>query len=151
MNDNTKNTVSFTTEWTKRLMQGIQEQEEGTETASSCFEACAAWHYEYNDMDRLIQNYIGNMPDFLAFLEREWGWKITVSEDKKEIFIDENKDFCVCPVAQKMGEPVPQNLCRCSEAFAKKMFSAVAGKEVQASVIRSVIRDGKSCIYEIRL
>lgn len=102
-------------------------------------------------MENLIQDYIGNMPDFLTFLQREWGWRITVSEDENTILIDENKDFCVCPVAQTMGGQIPKNLCRCSEAFARKMFTAVARKEVTATVVRSVIRDGKSCMYEIHL
>lgn len=149
MSENTSTGNAFTTEWTRRLLQGIEEQEENKTT--SCFTSCADWHYKYNDMENLIQNYIGNMPDFLTFLQREWGWKITVSEDERTILIDKNKEFCVCPVAQTIDGHVPKNLCCCSEAFARKMFSAVAGKEVVAAVVRSVIRDGKSCIYEIHL
>lgn len=150
MSKKTNPDMEFTVNWMKSLMHDIEEMEKNNSTTTD-FASCAAWHYEYNNMDSLIQNYIGNMPDFLTFLQEEWGWKITVSEDEKVILIDENKDFCVCPVMRAMEGNVSKYLCHCSEAFAKKMFSAVAGKEVKATVIRSILRDGKSCMYEIRL
>ena len=98
-------------------------------------------------MDSIIDNYVGDLYGFVSFLQENWGWTINFSEDGKKIIIDENKDFCVCPVVNTLkqtGNNTPKSLCNCSEQFARNMFSKVVGKEVYAKVIRSIIRDGKS-------
>lgn len=133
----------FTFGWVRNLLSGMEEP--------IFFEKCAEYHYNCNQMDEVIQKYIGDLAGFLAFLEKEWGWKTRITEDGTKIIIDENKDFCVCPVVNALKENIPYSICYCSECFAKKMISKVIGREVEAKVIRSVIRDGKSCMYEIML
>lgn len=136
--------MDFCAEWINRLLGSMDDN-----CDSYLFDACAKLHYQMNGMDDILKDYIGNLPAFLLFLEKEWGWKITYSEEGNRLLIDENKDQCVCPIARKSQEKVSGNLCHCSERFAEQMFSKVCQKRIIAKVRRSVLRDGKSCIYEI--
>lgn len=137
---------NFTIGWTTALLNGMKEHPNNTYNS---FENCACFHYDMNNMDLIIQNFKGNLSGFLVFLCDTWGWKVTLCNNEKKIIIDENKDYCVCPVVHEMSENVPENICNCSEHFAKKMFSQVTGSPVNVKVIRSILRDGKSCMYEI--
>lgn len=136
--------MDFCAEWLNHLLCSMDQN------CDSClFESCAKLHYQVNGMDAILEKYVGNLPMFIAFLEKEWGWKVTVSEDGSQLLIDENKDFCVCPITQNVKGKVSGTLCNCSEKFAEQMFSKICEKRVVAKVKRSVLRDGKSCIYEI--
>lgn len=136
--------MDFCAEWLNHLLCSMDQN------CDSClFESCAKLHYQVNGMDAILEKYVGNLPMFIAFLEKEWGWKVTVSEDGSQLLIDENKDFCVCPITQNVKGKVSGTLCNCSEKFAEQMFSKICEKKVVAKVKRSVLRDGKSCIYEI--
>lgn len=148
MKEEEKYEFDFTVGWTAALLQGLSEHPDNTYDS---FENCACFHYNANNMNDIVQNYIGNLDEFLDFLSDTWNWKITKFDDGKKIVIDENKDFCVCPVVHKIRENVPKSICNCSEHFAKKMFSSVTGHPVAVKVIRSIVRDGKPCMYEITL
>ncbi len=142
--------LEFSLAWQNNLLKAIDEGKTGKEV----FAYCAKYHYDKNDMDSIVENYVGDLNGFVCFLQENWGWAVKFSEDGNKIIVDENKDFCVCPVANTLkqtGNDLPQSLCNCSEQFAQYMFSKVVGKEVNTKVIRSIIRDGKSCIYEISL
>lgn len=136
--------MDFSAEWVNCLLCSM-----GDCCDSRLFKKCADLHYRVNGMDAILDKFIGNLPAFISFLESEWGWKITFDEINHLLSVDENKDFCVCPIAHNVAENMSENLCNCSEKFAEKMFSKVCGKKVTARVKRSVLRDGKSCIYEI--
>lgn len=60
-------------------------------------------------------------------------------------------DFCVCSITQNVQGKVSDILCNYSEKFAEQMFSKVCQKKIVAKVKRSILRDGKSCIYEISI
>lgn len=136
--------MDFCAEWLNHLLCSMDQN------CDSClFESCAKLHYQVNGMDAILEKYVGNLPAFVAFLEKEWGWNVTVSEDGSQLLLDENKDFCVCPITQNVQGKVSGTLCNCSEKFAEQMFSKICEKKVVAKVKRSVLRDGKSCIYEI--
>lgn len=142
--------LEFSLAWQSNLLKAIDEGKTGKEA----FTYCAKYHYDKIDMDNIIKNYIGDLCGFVNFLKENWGWKVVFSEDGTKIIVDENKDFCVCPVVHALKQTsndIPLSICNCSEQFAKNMFSKVIGKEVHTKVIRSIIRDGKSCIYEIDL
>ena len=136
--------MDFCAEWLNNLLSSLDEN------CDSClFENCAKLHYQVNGMDKVLEKYTGDLPLFISFLEKEWGWKIEYSEDGHQLLVDENKDYCVCPVTKNIQGKVSGNLCNCSEKFAEQMFSKVCQKKITAKVKRSVLRDGKSCIYEI--
>ncbi|MDE7283633.1 MAG: hypothetical protein K2N85_08645 [Lachnospiraceae bacterium] len=138
--------MDFCAEWLNNLLCSMDKN------CDSClFESCANLHYKVNGMDNILEKYVGNLPEFISFLEKEWGWKITYSEDESQLLVDENKDFCVCPITQNVQGKVSGMLCNCSEKFAEQMFSKVCKKKIAAKVKRSILRDGKSCIYEISI
>lgn len=45
-------------------------------------------------MDDMVEPYIGNLKEFISFLENAFGWIITCSKDGGTILVDENKDCC---------------------------------------------------------
>ena len=121
-----------------------------SEPISAILRQCSVFHYQMLDMDRVLEPYIGDTEAFFGFLTQSWGWIITVEEGGRVVYADENKDTCVCPMKEGFGERGDLwNLCYCSEGFAERMFARVYGRPVRARVIRSVIRDGQSCVYRI--
>jgi len=68
--------MDFCAEWLNHLLSSLDEN------CDSClFENCAKLHYQVNGMDNILEKYVGNLPSFISFLEKEWGWEITYSED----------------------------------------------------------------------
>ena len=139
---------NFHAQWAACLLEGIQENC-SEETRQACLKSCAQLHYKVNHMDQQLEPYIGNIEGFMRFLTETLGW--VVEMDDKRIRIDENKEYCVCPIAEATEGNVPSGLCDCSAHYASRMFSKVLGREVKARVKRSYLRDGKSCIYEIQV
>lgn len=45
-----------------------------------------------------------------------------------------------------LGNPA---LCECSRGFAEEMFHYVIEKEVEATIVESVLRKGTHCVYKI--
>jgi hypothetical protein len=56
------------------------------------------------DMDRVLEPYIGDTEAVFGFLTQSWGWIITVEENGRVVYADENKDACVCPMKEGFGE-----------------------------------------------
>ncbi len=128
--------MDFCAEWLNNLLCSMDKN------CDSClFESCANLHYQVNGMDNILEKYVGNLPAFISFLEKEWGWKITYSEDGSQLLVDENKDFCVCPVTQNVQGKVSGMLCNCSVKFAEQMFSKVCQKKIAVKVKPSILRE----------
>jgi hypothetical protein len=106
-------------------------------------------HYNNLKMDTILSEYVGNLEKFISFLELQWGWKIEYDKSSKTLIADENKNYCVCPLLMHNKDINTSALCYCSEGFAEKMFSVVAGVNVSAKVISSVRRGNSSCKYKI--
>ncbi len=111
----------------------------------------AAIHYDNLKMDEMLSGYTGKMKEFIGFLEKEWGWKVNYDEAAGVITADENKSYCVCPVLKGAAATASPALCYCSEGFAERMFSKVAGTAVTAEAVSSVRRGDKTCIYKVQL
>lgn len=139
---------NFHAQWAASLLEGLQENC-SEETRQACLKNCADLHYNVNQMEQQLEPYIGDIEGFIKFLTESLGWVIEV--DEKRIRIDENKEYCVCPIAEATEGKVSPGLCDCSAHYAGRMFSKVLGKEVKAEVRRSYLRDGCSCIYEVSI
>jgi len=100
-------------------------------------------------MDEVLAAYKGDLEGFLKFLEKEWGWVISWDSETKTLIADENKSYCVCPMVNHGKNLETDVICYCSEGFAEKMFSLVAGAPATATVISSVQRGDKSCQYKV--
>lgn len=120
------------------------------QTAGDILSECHICHYKELDIDSWIDKYAGDMQGFIDLLQNEWGWKVSYDTDDGVILIDEDKPFCVCPLVQN-GNIKNTLLCKCSEGFNRRMFSAVAGSPAKVNVIKSVLRGDNSCVYRIEL
>ena len=140
----------FVQEWTATLLGLLEKAEPGT-GAETLLKECSAYHYRAAGMEALATQYRGNLAGFIEMLTEKWGWKVTVDPLGQVITADENKPDCVCPVARGGRLPVSGVLCHCSEGFARRMFTAVTGRPTRAKVVRSVLRGGASCVYQIEI
>ncbi len=139
----------FTQGWNAELL--LHMQTHPMADAPELMHHCSQYHYNINQMDQMLQPYIGDLEGFIEFLSKEWGWIIIYNEKENTLLANENKEFCVCPIVNSMeGKQVSPMLCHCSEGFGKLMFSKVIGREVRAEVVSSILRGDKSCSYQIR-
>lgn len=142
------NTKQLTQEWLSTLLSNLNGHVD-EEVLRGVLKKSAIVHYQNLNMDAMLAEYVGNLGKFIQFLEKEWGWKIDYYPTTKVLIADENKDHCVCPiVAHKIGMDTSA-ICFCSEGFAEKMFSTVAGFPVKARVISSVRKGDKTCKYQV--
>jgi hypothetical protein len=111
---------------------------------------CYIAHYNEIGMEAILEKYVGNIQAFISFLQNEWNWIVHYDMEKGIITADENKSVCVCPLFNQ-GIITSENLCLCSEGFAERMFGFVLQNPVEAKVIRSIIRDKKSCVYQVTI
>jgi hypothetical protein len=137
-------------DWISTLLLNIDENAEDEE-CRKIMKPCAMAHYNFLEMDKVLAPYVGDMNKFTQFISKEWDWKIDYNPESGVIIADENKSQCVCPMVNKQLGVRSSILCYCSEGFAEKMFSTVAGQPVKARVISSIHRGNDRCKYEIRL
>ncbi len=136
--------------WITQLIANL-EDELDSNTKRKVLKSCFSSHYKDLNMEKSLEPYYNNIEQFIVFLEEKWGWKITYKKETGILIADENKDFCVCPVIIQESELDKSAICYCSEGFAEKMFSVVAGYPVTATVTSSINRGDKHCVYEIDL
>jgi len=140
----------MTQQWLRSLIDNLDRNIDASELRK-IIKMSAGVHYEQLKMDELLSAYTGKLGEFIAFLEKDWGWKVDYNEATGVIHADENKSYCVCPVLKSSSATDSPAICYCSEGFAELMFSRVAGVEARAEVISSIRRGDKSCIYRIEL
>ncbi len=140
----------FMQDWISTLLLNIDENA-SDEECRKIMKPCAMAHYNFLEMDKILAPYIGDMSKFTHFIADEWDWKIDYDTKTGVIVADENKSYCVCPMVNKEKGVRSSILCFCSEGFAEKMFSTVAGHPVKARVISSIHRGNERCKYEIAL
>ncbi|MDP4202009.1 MAG: DUF6144 family protein [Bacteroidota bacterium] len=144
--DNSK--LLLVQEWTSNLLSNLNEQFSG-ERLRPIVKNCAIVHYNHLKMDEMLAPYVGNLEQFIDFIENKWGWKVSYDKTNKTLIADESKSYCVCPIINHDRKSNPSNICYCSEGFAERMFSKVAGVPVKATVISSIIRGDDRCRYKI--
>jgi hypothetical protein len=140
----------MTQQWLVKLLESLDQNLESAEL-KRIIKMSAGIHYDQLRMDDLLSGYTGRLNEFMGFLEKEWGWKVDYDEATGIITADENKTYCVCPVLDREVFPGSDVICYCSEGFAERMFSRVAGVEVSAEVVSSVRRGDLSCVYRFEL
>lgn len=140
----------FMQDWILTLLLNIDENA-SDEECRKIMKPCAMAHYNYLEMDKVLAPYVGDIEKFTRFISEKWDWKIDYNQESGVIIADENKSQCVCPMVNKEKGVRSSILCYCSEGFAEKMFSTVAGHSVTARVISSIHRGNDRCKYEIAL
>jgi len=137
-------------EWLAFLLNNISDKIEEKEKRN-ILKGCAYAHYASLGMDAVLAPYKNDLGKFISFLESEWDWKIEYNRKDNIIIADENKQHCVCPIINGHSNADLSSLCYCSEGFAEPMFSFITGRPISATVISSIHRGNKSCIYKIVL
>ena len=137
-------------EWISTLMDSLRENTDD-DLLRTIMKRCARSHYDQLKMEEMLQPYVGNTQKFIRFLEENWNWKVNFDEESNMVLADENKNFCVCPMVNHHQEVNTGVLCYCSEGFAELMFSKVAGHQVEARVVSSILRGNDRCKYQIKL
>lgn len=135
-------------EWISTLLSNL-ETGLNKEDLREIIKKNAIVHYNNLKMDEILKDYENKPEAFKLFIEEKWGWKVDYSPAAKTITANENKNYCVCPMVNK-EKGISPAICYCSEGFAEKMFSKVMGQPVKASVISSIQRGDKNCIYQIK-
>lgn len=133
-------------QWLTNLLVHLEEEDK--DSLRAAIKKSAKIHYAQLKMDETLAAYENKIESFNQFLQEKWGWKINFDPKKKVMIADENKNFCVCPMA-KGNKKISRMICYCSEGFAELMYSKVFGKKVRASVISSIQRGDKTCQYKI--
>ena len=140
--------LSLLREWIASVLLNA-DIELDKESARKLIKKTAEVHFENLKMEALLAEYKGDLDRFTVFLRDKWGWKVDYDKEKGVLIADENKNYCVCPIAVNNKEKDSSAICYCSEGFAEKMFSMVSGKQTQAEVIASVRKGDASCKYKI--
>jgi hypothetical protein len=135
-------------EWIASMLLNVNDELD-KETARKLIKKTAGVHFEDLKMDALLAEYKGDLDKFTVFLREKWGWKVDYDKVKGVLIADENKNYCVCPIAIHSKDKDSSAMCYCSEGFAEMMFSMVSGVQAQAEVIASVRRGDTSCKYKI--
>jgi hypothetical protein len=133
--------------WCRCFARGMMN-DAGLPDPDTVIRSCHVAHFRELDLENTLEAYVGKVGEFPSFLEEEWKWKVHYDRATNVITADENKDHCVCPLARR-GVIESGKLCLCSEGFAQSLFSYVLQKEVTVKILRSWLRDGKSCVYEV--
>lgn len=146
----TANSGNMSQSWIAGILTNLNEHLEEDDLRKIVKSASLA-HYNQLGIENTLIEYKGRLDDFMQYIEKEWGWKFTYSEDKRVLLADENKPYCVCPLIDHTENKNYPALCFCSEGFAERMFSYVCGRQVRATVVSSVMRGNDRCIYRIEL
>jgi hypothetical protein len=143
-----ENNQTMIRDWISNLVSNLNGEFNENEI-KNVLKKCSVIHYDNLKMDEILFSYINDLESFIDFLEEKWNWKIDFDEITKTLIADENKNHCVCPIINYTKGVDTSAICYCSEGFAEKMFSAVSGTSVSATVISSIRRGEERCKYKI--
>ncbi len=137
--------------WTNIFLDEIMSlNNENSFKLSPIMKKCSIAHFRALNMEKMLSPFVGKLEDFLDFIEKEWNQEIEFDKINGVITIDEKKDYCVCPLVENHVIK-SSKVCICSEGFNAKMFSYILEQEVTVEVVRSWLRDKKSCIYRVKI
>ena len=140
---------AFALHWITELLSSLDENNLSEQQLRSIIKRTSQAHHDLLNVPEMVRPFIGKPDEFTKFLQDAWGWKVSDDKTNRQLVIDENKPFCVCPLLKNASEKLYPALCYCSEGFAEKMFSAVYQKNVDVTVAASVQRGDPSCVYLI--
>jgi len=98
----------------------------------------------------IVQKHKGDIDGFMATISREWKQEITYDRANGVITAagPEVKE-CFCPFID--GRYTPKSACNCSLGWTQYVYETVLGQKVQVELKESVLRDGKRCVFVVRV
>lgn len=76
----------------------------------------------------------------------EYGWIVSIDKENNRLLVDENKDYCVCPITAAQGNISPA-LCDCSSTLCQKNVFKSFGEKRTGKRTALFLRDGLSCVF----
>ena len=113
--------LSLLQDWIASILLNVNDElDKGS--ARKLIKKTAGVHFENLKMDTLLAEYKGDLDKFTVFLREKWGWKVDYDKEKRILIADENKNYCVCPIAVHKKDKDSSAICYCSEGLQKKCF-----------------------------
>lgn len=97
----------------------------------------------------LLEQYKGNLPGFLDYIQKQWVEKAEYDEKTGKIRVVDKSKTCSCPFVQQ--SLTPQSFCDCTLGWQKEAYSAVAERPVEVELEESILRGGKRCVFRIQV
>ena len=147
-----KNNLEFTRIWANQLLDNMSETGAGKRfvNGEKAIEACSAYCFREKNMAEMFKD-VTTLEELIEIFRTKWNWVVDYDKEHGVLICNENKDYCLCPIEHCSKGDVSKNLCLCTRGMIKSIFRFALQKEVNVELLRSVIRDGKSCIYKIIL
>lgn len=146
MNDEIKD-LEFVRNWTKLLLEKAQDPSLNVKEAiGQCSQMC----YQNNNMDDKLKD-IHNVQEYVECLRSKFGWTVEFDEENDSLLCHENNTECLCPITRSCKNDISGSMCYCTEAELVRMTERATGRKSRATVLRSFIKDGASCVYRIEL
>jgi len=138
--------VEFTQKRFARLIELLNEHVDEA-TRKQIFETLGRDHgREYRF---LTDKYQGKVQGFLDDIGKQWVEKTEYDAAKGTIRIVDKSPTCTCPLVKM--DLTPPSFCDCTLGWQKEVYSAVAGRPVEASVEESLLRGGNRCVFRIQI
>lgn len=146
------NDLLFTRDWTRNFLDKIDESKATGNSVNmdDVMMRCASICYHNKGMESLIEKF-RNLDEFFHFLIHEWNWILSYDQERNILLCDENKSECICPVVRACGGDISLSMCSCTEGMLNRIFEKAFNKKIHTTLITSVLRGGKSCVYEVRI
>ncbi len=95
-------------------------------------------------------NNIGNIEGMLDQLKKTWIETVEYDKEKGVIKLYGKKTGkCGCPFVD--GSKISKEFCNCSIGYQKEVWSNISGKNVDASIIESVLYGAERCSFMIKI
>ena len=118
---------NFHAEWAACLLEGIEDNC-SPEVKRACLEHCAGLHYKVNNMEQQLEKYVGDMEGFIEFLHNEYGWIVCIDNENNRLLVDENKDYCVCPITRLSRGTYLRHFATAQHIMPEKCFQKFWGE-----------------------
>jgi predicted hydrocarbon binding protein len=98
----------------------------------------------------LISKHRGNLDGLLADALKLWAERVDFDRQGGTIrVIDKERAACGCPLV-KQPPLTGDTLCQCSRGFQKELYGQVAGRPVEVTVDRALLRGDDHCEFTVR-
>ena len=91
-----------------------------------------------DNTDQVVEFLSKTMTDF-TFNKKIDGFTVNLNNNK-----------CFCPVVNE-GLVSDELMCNCTKGFDKKMYETILKREVEITIIDSLLKNGKSCLFQIKI
>jgi hypothetical protein len=97
----------------------------------------------------LAERFKGDIPGFLAEIEKQWVAKAEYDPVAGTIRIIDKAAACSCPLVD--AKHTPPEFCSCSIGWQKEVYSIIAGRPVEAALEESILRGGQHCVFRVQI